>query len=280
MSKLRSRLSYATVGVTLVLVLGASGFAMASIPGHGGIIHACYQKHDGGLRVIDRSKGGFAGKCRKSEKSLSWNQKGQPGIPGAPGPPGPPGASVIVRARNSTPLVVPGGTTGTYSLNGGSWTQAATETDLFFGQVTVTMPASCGYGLVTVTVMLGAVATHSEAEFCRRIRDQHPTFPALICIRARRAHRSNGQPQRPEWLRIRARRDGRFCRPGRRRVALATRVGAEVAAAMMRRVGAALTVLAACCAPASATASAAIITTIMSEISGASSTACVSDRGR
>jgi hypothetical protein len=72
---------------------------------------------------------------------------------------------VIVRARNSTPLVVPGGTTGIYSLNGGSWTQAATETDLFFGQVTVTMPASCGYGFVTVTVMLGAVATQSEAEF-------------------------------------------------------------------------------------------------------------------
>jgi hypothetical protein len=162
MSKLRSQLSYATVGVTLVLVLGASGFAIASIPGHNGVIHACYQKQGGGLRVIDRSKRGFAGKCRKSEKSLSWNQKGSPGIPG---PPGPAGASVIVRARNSTPLVVPGGTTGTYSLNGGSWTQAATETDLFFGQVTVTMPASCGYGLVTVTVMLGAAATQAAADF-------------------------------------------------------------------------------------------------------------------
>jgi hypothetical protein len=72
---------------------------------------------------------------------------------------------VIVRARNSTPLVVPGGTTGTYPLNGGSWTQAATETDLFLGQVTATTPASCGYGLVTVTVMLGAAATQSEADF-------------------------------------------------------------------------------------------------------------------
>jgi hypothetical protein len=144
---------------------------MAAIPGHGGIIHACYRKHGGGLRVIDRSKRGFAGKCRKSEKSLSWNQKGPSGPPGPqgvqgiPGPQGPAGASVIVRARNSSSLVVPGGTTGTYSLNGGSWTQAATETDLFFGQVTVTIPASCPYGLVTVTVMLGAVASQSETEF-------------------------------------------------------------------------------------------------------------------
>jgi hypothetical protein len=165
MSKLRPRLSYASVGVTLVLVLGASGFAMASIPGRGGVIHACYQKQNGGLRVIDRSKGGSAGKCHKSEKPLSWNQKGQPGPPGAPGPQGPPGASVIVRARNSTPLLVPGGTTGIYPLNGGSWTQGATETDLFFGQVTVTMPASCGYGLVTVTVTLDAVPTQAQAEF-------------------------------------------------------------------------------------------------------------------
>ena len=171
MFRLRSKLSYAYVGVTLALVLGASGFAVASIPGHGGIINGCYQKHGGGLRVIDRSKRGFAGKCRKSEKSLSWNQKGPPGtrgprgVQGPPGPQGPAGASVIVRARNSTPLVVPSATTGTYSLNGGSWTQTATETNLFFGQVTVTMPASCGYGRVTVTVMLGAVATQSEADF-------------------------------------------------------------------------------------------------------------------
>jgi hypothetical protein len=162
MSKLCSRLSYTTVGVTLALVLCATGFAMAAIPGHDGIIHACYKKQGGGLRVIDLSKSGFAGKCRKSEKSLSWNQKGSPGTPG---PQGPAGASVIARARNSTPLVVPAGTTGIYALNGGSWTQAATEIDLFFGQVTVTMPANCGYGLVTVTVMLGAVPTQAAADF-------------------------------------------------------------------------------------------------------------------
>lgn len=168
MFKLRSGQGYAFAGVTLALVLAASGFAVASIPGRGGIIHGCYKKHGGGLRVINRSKRGFAGKCRKSEKSLSWNQKGTPGTPGAqgtPGPQGPAGASVIVRARNSTPLVVHSGTTGTYSLNGGSWSQGAMETDLFFGQITVTTPGNCGYGLVTATVMLGADATHSEADF-------------------------------------------------------------------------------------------------------------------
>jgi hypothetical protein len=171
MFRLRSGRSYAFVGVTLAFVLAASGFAVASIRGHSGIIHGCYQKHGGSLRVIDRSKRGSAGKCRKSEKSLSWNQKGKrgiqgpPGIQGKTGPQGPAGASVIVRARNSTQLVVPSGTTGTYPLNGGSWTQAATETDLFFGQVTVTTPANCGYGLVTATVMLGGAPTHSEADF-------------------------------------------------------------------------------------------------------------------
>ena len=110
------------------------------------------------------------------------NKNGPPGVQGMPGPQGPPGASVIVRARNSTPLVVPGGTTGNYSLNGGSWTQAATEIDLFFGQVTVTMPGGCGYGLVTVTVMLGAVAADSTGSIFRRIRHQHPSLYALIAF--------------------------------------------------------------------------------------------------
>jgi hypothetical protein len=84
---------------------------------------------------------------------------------------------VIVRARNSTPLVVPDGTTGAYSLNGGSWTQAASETDLFFGQVTVTMPASCGYGLVTVTVMLGSAPTQSQTQFVGVSGTNTQSFP-------------------------------------------------------------------------------------------------------
>ena len=266
MSKLRSQRTYVTVGVTLALVLGATGFAMASIPGHGGIIHACYQKNDGSLRVIDRSKAGSTGKCRKSEKPLSWNKNGPPGVQGMPGPQGPPGASVIVRARNSTPLVVPGGTTGNYSLNGGSWTQAATEIDRSL--------LRSGHRDDARELRLRPCNRDGHARRCRRrltgsifrrIRHQHPSLYALIRIRARRAHRSSGQPQRPEWLWRRAKRHGRLCRPGRRRVALATGVGAAVAGGMMRTVGAARTMLVACRAPASAAASAAIITTIIVE---------------
>ena len=66
------------------------------------------------------------------------------GVQGPPSPQGPAGASGDCARPQLDPLsVVPSATTGTYSLNGGSWTQTATETNLFFGQVTVTMPASC-----------------------------------------------------------------------------------------------------------------------------------------
>lgn len=66
------------------------GVAYASIPDSAGVIHACYVKSGGALRVVDSA-------CKSSETSLSWNQNGVPGPagpagpPGAPGPAGPPG---------------------------------------------------------------------------------------------------------------------------------------------------------------------------------------------
>jgi hypothetical protein len=87
-SKLRSRLTYANVGVTVALVLATTGLAVASIPAGSGVIFGCYSKNDGALRVIDKGKAGSTGKCRKSEAALSWSQQGRQGIPGSAGAPG------------------------------------------------------------------------------------------------------------------------------------------------------------------------------------------------
>jgi hypothetical protein len=76
LSRLRSHLTYANVGVTVALILGASGFAVAAIPNDKGEIQACYKKSDGKLRVIDPAKKGKAGKCKSDEKALNWTQKG------------------------------------------------------------------------------------------------------------------------------------------------------------------------------------------------------------
>lgn len=56
------------------LVLTAGGVAWASVPGDDGVIHACYAKNGGSLRVSD------TGACKSGELSLSWNNTGPAGL--------------------------------------------------------------------------------------------------------------------------------------------------------------------------------------------------------
>jgi hypothetical protein len=67
-----------------VVVLAVAAVASAAIPdSDDGEIHACYQKNEGQLRVVDAQNGVS---CRPSELPLVWNQKG---LTGATGPRGP-----------------------------------------------------------------------------------------------------------------------------------------------------------------------------------------------
>jgi hypothetical protein len=70
----------------LVIVLG--GAAFAAIPDSNGTIHACYQKANGNLRVVESTN-----ECRKNETAIAWNQAGAQGSIGATGPAGPTGAA-------------------------------------------------------------------------------------------------------------------------------------------------------------------------------------------
>jgi hypothetical protein len=83
---------WVTAGAVMLLVVTTGlGVAAAAIPDSStGIISACYQKQRGMLRVIDAKAGGT---CRKSEKPLSWSQRGPQGPAGSTGPAGPPGVS-------------------------------------------------------------------------------------------------------------------------------------------------------------------------------------------
>src|SRR5207248_7979158 len=81
--------SPAFVLALVAVVLSATGLAVAAIPHSKGVIHSCYSKSDGSLRLVKASK------CQKGEKKLKWNQQGRPGtrgsrgLRGAQGPPGP-----------------------------------------------------------------------------------------------------------------------------------------------------------------------------------------------
>jgi hypothetical protein len=68
--------------------LAAAAIAYGQIPGPDGVIHGCYVKSGGSLRVIDS-----AGKCKSTETSLNWNQSGPTGARGATGPKGAMGAT-------------------------------------------------------------------------------------------------------------------------------------------------------------------------------------------
>jgi hypothetical protein len=74
----------------MVVVGVVAGVAYAQIPDANGLIHGCYGKSGGALRVVDEGQS-----CKSGEWSLSWNQKGQTGATGpagAQGPAGPAGA--------------------------------------------------------------------------------------------------------------------------------------------------------------------------------------------
>jgi hypothetical protein len=75
------------IGLAVAALL-AAGVAVATgaIPGPSGQITACYQKQSGQLRVVASAR-----QCRRSERTLTWNQQGPQGPTGPAGPAGPPG---------------------------------------------------------------------------------------------------------------------------------------------------------------------------------------------
>src|SRR4051812_36224058 len=76
------------VRLTLGLALGglalAGGVAYATIPDSSGIIHGCYTKSGGALRVIDAT----VTNCKSTETGLDWSMQGPQGPAGPQGPQG------------------------------------------------------------------------------------------------------------------------------------------------------------------------------------------------
>jgi hypothetical protein len=72
--------TYANVAATIALVVAVSGVAAAAIPGSNGVIHGCYQKKGGSLRVISAAR-----HCPGSQKAIAWNQSGPRGLQGVQG---------------------------------------------------------------------------------------------------------------------------------------------------------------------------------------------------
>lgn len=104
-------------GLLVLAVASTAGIALAAIPGGDGKISACYAKHGGALRVIDKTKGQA---CRASERRLVWNQRGLRGVPGSAGAAGANGAAGTAGAQGPAGPQGPQGPQGVEGPEGSS----------------------------------------------------------------------------------------------------------------------------------------------------------------
>jgi len=87
---MRIRPKLALAAVTAVTALVAGSIAWASIPDTAGVVHGCYDKLSGQLRVTD-TQTNQPKPCTGKEAGLTWNERGPQGPAGPPGPAGAPG---------------------------------------------------------------------------------------------------------------------------------------------------------------------------------------------
>ncbi len=93
--------------VALVFAMGGGAYAFTSVARSSAVIHGCYQKKTGIVRVIAAHK-----KCRTSEKAITWNQNGARGMPGVEGRQGPKGDAGLTGPKGETGRMGPKGDTG------------------------------------------------------------------------------------------------------------------------------------------------------------------------
>ena len=166
------RPSPGTVLGCVALVVALGGVSIAAIPGSGGTISGCYQKKTGNLRVIDKAK---RQKCRRTERAVSWNQKGQAGPPGAQGPQGERGPTGVA------------GTDGANGIDGGPGQAGSSGPGLMFGTGTVNDATTIFTSLAgaNTTTQSGAFtpmppgAVLTARDFAVKLRDPVPATESV-----------------------------------------------------------------------------------------------------
>ena len=103
------------LGVVAGAFLAGGAVALAAIPDSSGVIHGCYQKNVGNLRVIDPDAGD---NCRPPEIAISWNQTGPVGPVGPQGPKGDTGATGPQGPKGDTGATGPQGPKGDTGATG------------------------------------------------------------------------------------------------------------------------------------------------------------------
>ena len=106
--KARTKIKMLIAGATVALAVGS--IAVAAIP-DGGVIHGCYDKASGLLRVTDADTK-KPKECTTSEAALDWTQQGPQGPQGPIGPQGPAGPDGPAGPTGATGATGPQGPQG------------------------------------------------------------------------------------------------------------------------------------------------------------------------
>jgi hypothetical protein len=112
-----SRRIWLVLGAAAAVAL-ATGVAFGAIPDSGGVIHACYNKTNGKVRVTDATNPKLGACVASTETALDWNRQGPQGDPGTQGPtgakgdPGAQGPAGAPGAKGDTGAAGPQGATG------------------------------------------------------------------------------------------------------------------------------------------------------------------------
>jgi hypothetical protein len=115
---MRRHISYANVASTLALVLAMAGGAYAALaPVRNGVVHTCYRKSGGALRVVSAGA-----RCTRHERALAFDQRGPVGGRGPRGTAGPQGPTGKTAVTGKTGAA---GKTGATGKTGAGVTSAA-----------------------------------------------------------------------------------------------------------------------------------------------------------
>lgn len=112
-----SPLRVVILAASILALVAVGEAAIASIPDAKGILHGCVAKRSGALRVVDSARRSSAGRCRRSEKSVTWGKQGtrgpagSQGVPGPTGSAGPSGEPGAPGAPGPTTTIAPSGST-------------------------------------------------------------------------------------------------------------------------------------------------------------------------
>ena len=106
----------AVLAVAAVTVIAGAGAAVgATAAGSGAVLHGCYSKADGALRLIRAGQ-----HCKRTEVAASWRRVGPPGPTGGTGPAGPAGPAGPTGPTGGTGPAGTAGPAGSTGPKGGT----------------------------------------------------------------------------------------------------------------------------------------------------------------